>query len=457
MRVEASMIENEFSEAAGIEDWAARGAEAGDAAASFPRDAAPIVWSFEPGSNHEERLAAVLRTQEAHRNPFLEAASGLLRCLAEMPANLDRQGVDGLHQLLMQEVQTYTRLCEQANLRQDHMLAVRYALCTALDEVANLKPWSRDDLGGTGMWSTRSLLNKFHGESQGGKTVFLLIGRLANSPQEHLYVLEVMHHILSLGFMGDYRIQPDGHRMIETIRHRLYTMVAASREPVSRELSQHWKGAGQGKFKFLRAVPVWVSASVLGLALFGQFAWYKYQVLHEADVLEKKIAAIREIDAPSAPTGRSLRLAEILAPEIAQGKVRVDENDEHSLVVFKGDGMFAGGLAQLSPSSRAMIDKVGEAINNVNGKVRVVGHTDNQPLLKPRPQFADNQQLSERRAQSVAKVLTEKGVDSARIEIVGKGDTQPTTPNTTAAGRALNRRVEIEVLNDSTKPDAQGK
>lgn len=407
------------------------------------RDALSSELVFDPGPNHDTRLADVLLAVEQNRNPFVEAAGVLLRSLAELPKELNAEGLRGLHTLLTQELQTFTRLCEQANLRRDHMLAVRYALCTALDEAISQKPWAGGEAGNTGMWSTQALLNQFHGESQGGKTVFLLIGRLANSPDEHMPVLELIHHLLSLGFMGDYRVQADGHRMIETIRHRLYTMVSASREPVARELSPHWQGVGQGKFKLLRSIPVWVSASVLGLALFAQFSWYKYQLLNHTSAVEKNIHALASLQPPPQRRAVNLNLTALLQSEIAQGRVKVDENDQRALVVFTGDGMFAGGLDKLTPASLAILEKVAGAIRQVSGAVRVVGHTDNLRIATA--EFPSNQALSEKRAQSVVKMFVARGLDASRMEAIGKGDSQPLGPNTTDAGRAANRRVEIEV------------
>lgn len=399
---------------------------------------------FEPGPNHDNRLADVLLAVEQNRNPFLEAARVLLRSLAELPKDLGIEGVQGLHTLLTQELQIFTRLCEQANLRRDHMLASRYALCTALDEAISQKPWAGGEAGDTGMWSTQALLNQFHGENQGGKTVFLLIGRLANAPDEHMPVLELIHHLLSLGFMGDYRVQSDGHRMLETIRHRLYTLVSASHEPVARELSPHWQGVGQGRFKLLRSIPVWVSASVLGLALFAQFSWYKYQLLTRAAAVEKKIEGLAKLQPPVRQRpALHLNLTGLLQTEISQGRVKVDENDERALVALTGEGMFAGGLDKLSPNSLAILDKVAAALQQVSGSVQVVGHTDNQPIATP--EFPSNLVLSEKRAQSVVKVLVAKGMDPTRLQASGKGDTEPLAPNTTDAGRATNRRVDIAV------------
>lgn len=72
-----------------------------------------------------------------------------------------------------------------------------------------------------------------------------------------------------------------------------------------------------------------------------------------------------------------------------------------------------------------------------NSTVQVVGHTDSTGSA------AHNMNLSQRRAQSVANILTAGGVAANRIGTVGMGLTQPVASNDTAAGRAQNRRVEI--------------
>lgn len=75
-----------------------------------------------------------------------------------------------------------------------------------------------------------------------------------------------------------------------------------------------------------------------------------------------------------------------------------------------------------------------------NTSVQVVGHTDNVG------EAGYNQSLSERRANAVAAVLINNGVNPGRIRTYGRGESQPVASNLTAEGRAQNRRVEIVIL-----------
>lgn len=75
-----------------------------------------------------------------------------------------------------------------------------------------------------------------------------------------------------------------------------------------------------------------------------------------------------------------------------------------------------------------------------NSSIIVSGHTDNTGT------DAINNPLSQNRAKSVSAYLVGKGVSSSRITAVGYGSTQPVASNSTAAGRAQNRRVEIKIV-----------
>ena len=77
--------------------------------------------------------------------------------------------------------------------------------------------------------------------------------------------------------------------------------------------------------------------------------------------------------------------------------------------------------------------------DNPNSSVQVIGHTDNTGST------AHNQGLSERRASSVAAILTANGVASGRVRTFGVGYSQPVASNDTPGGRAQNRRVEVVI------------
>ncbi|WP_230413961.1 type VI secretion system protein TssL, long form [Collimonas silvisoli] len=392
----------------------------------------------------EEQVNRLARIKIA-RNPLLEAAKPLLLTLAQMPKTLDQATeVPVFRQLLEREVIGFQSLCGKADIKRAHVTTASYCLCTALDEAANSTHWGGSQHAGeVGAWSSQMLASTFHGDVDGGKKFFLLIGRLATQPEEHIDLLELMYHILCLGFEGQYSTDPNGRRQLETIRHRLLTMLTASREAVPRELSAHWQGQGVGKFKLLRSIPVWTTASLLALLLFGLFAWYKYQLMVQGNAVEADIVAIGKMTPPAVPLAASLKLAQLLKDEIARGQVTVDEDASHSGVTFKGDDMFIPGQATVNAKILPLLNKVAGEIAKVTGTVQVIGHSDNRPI-KTR-QFPDNQTLSQERAARVADVLQAGGVTANRVEIIGRGDSQPLTGNATAADRAKNRRVEIIV------------
>ena len=103
---------------------------------------------------------------------------------------------------------------------------------------------------------------------------------------------------------------------------------------------------------------------------------------------------------------------------------------------------FASGRTSLSGDGQQMLDGIIEQLMDASdAKVKVVGHADGMPVL--RGSYRSNWDLSQARANSAAKYLKSKGIDAGRIEAVGKAHTDPVAPQNTAAGRAMNRRVEV--------------
>lgn len=110
-------------------------------------------------------------------------------------------------------------------------------------------------------------------------------------------------------------------------------------------------------------------------------------------------------------------------------------------VTYTADTFFDFDKAVLKPAGKATLDELIANLKDLNLEVIIaVGHTDSIGSA------AYNQKLSERRAESVKAYLISRGVENDRVYTKGKGKSQPIADNKTAAGRAKNRRVDIEVV-----------
>jgi len=128
-----------------------------------------------------------------------------------------------------------------------------------------------------------------------------------------------------------------------------------------------------------------------------------------------------------------------------QEDMQAKQTERGTLVTF-GDVLFDLDKAELKPAGMRGIQKLAEFLNeNPERKVVVEGYTDSTGS------DSYNQQLSERRAQSVRRALTHAGVDPQRIQAVGYGEQYPVASNVSPSSRAMNRRVEVTISNDSQR------
>ena len=130
-----------------------------------------------------------------------------------------------------------------------------------------------------------------------------------------------------------------------------------------------------------------------------------------------------------------------LAQEIKLGQARVDKMPNDVLrVTMTNQTAFETNSANIKSGFHSTMDKLADVVVRYNKtSLTVVGHTDDVGTN------AYNQKLSEQRALSVAHYLEGKRVNSMRLAISGKGETQPVETNATETGRQANRRVEIYV------------
>ncbi len=132
-------------------------------------------------------------------------------------------------------------------------------------------------------------------------------------------------------------------------------------------------------------------------------------------------------------------IEEALAEELAQHEVELRKLPDNSIEVdLKGEATFATNSTSVKPSFQTALAKLGNVMTEYDSTmVHVIGHTDDQGS------HDYNQQLSEKRAISVASLLNTSGVHTTRLLTDGRGEQQPRASNATAQGRSHNRRVEI--------------
>ena len=130
------------------------------------------------------------------------------------------------------------------------------------------------------------------------------------------------------------------------------------------------------------------------------------------------------------------------------GKVDVDFNAEYVKLNLNGSILFASGKAELVKQAKPIVDKIGKILEKYNKNViEVEGHTDNVPI-RSSAKYENNEVLSVYRALAVTDRLRKnKNLNPKYIKFAGRGDYIPVADNSTAEGRAQNRRVEIKIYN----------
>ena len=105
-----------------------------------------------------------------------------------------------------------------------------------------------------------------------------------------------------------------------------------------------------------------------------------------------------------------------------------------------GKLLFGTDSDRLDPENQAIAERVAKGLASLGvDRLRVEGHTDDVGTA------AYNNDLSQRRAQAVAKTLAAAGLPNARIDVVGLGKSKPVDDNRSAEGRLQNRRVAVVV------------
>jgi chemotaxis protein MotB len=167
---------------------------------------------------------------------------------------------------------------------------------------------------------------------------------------------------------------------------------------------------------------------------------------------------VASLDSSAAESAKMRQELENLRKQMQQGKsaseatgfkgdVKIDPNAGTITVTLPNSILFSSGKATLKNSTNSDLNHVYSVLRErYSGKqVDVVGHTDTDPIVKTKNLWKDNWDLSAGRALTVVRYLVDKGVSPKNIRGVACGQSRPVASNSSSAGKAKNRRVEIVV------------
>ncbi|MFK3968907.1 type VI secretion system protein TssL, long form [Ensifer adhaerens] len=391
---------------------------------------------------------------DGHAYSIVGAAAPLLDLCGVLRSGALHQDVEQFRLDVLREINKFETRLMPMGLRGSVVRASKYAVCATIDDLVLNTGW-----GGRSIWAKRSLVSTLFGETWGGDRFFEILTQLKREPSINTEVLELMYYCISLGFEGRYRIAERGISQLTVIREDLFRLLRSLQGNVERDISPHWRGAEAEPKHISRVSLLSVAAACVVLtaclyvALAVSLANRKIVVTEALAKLPPvgKVQITRVQPAPPNAGARvvvlqSERLRRFLEPEIEQGLVTVKEDARSITVLVKGNGMFESASATVFQNFIPLLLRVGEALNSQTGDVVVAGHTDSAPIRSKK--FASNVALSLARANSVSAIIASRMREPARLRQEGRGDAEPIADNKSAAGRQLNRRIELIVAKE---------
>jgi type VI secretion system protein ImpK len=392
-----------------------------------------------PAPGEPENLSGALREMLGQGlNPLVRAASPLLLLagrLRQSPAHAD---VAGLRRQVVDEIRRFEARARASGAAPEVVMAGRYVLCATVDEAVLSTPW-----GGHSEWAQQSLLVALHREAWGGQKFFEMLDRISAQADRHIDLIELQYLCLSVGFAGKYRVADRGAAQLADVQQSLYRRIRDQRGAPPSALSLRWQGRQDRRNPVLRYVPLWVFAAATATVLSLTFVVLYARLVTAASPVHAALARIgADVVAATAPAPAGPTLKQLLASEEARRAVLVEEAGGRTTVTLLAADLFASGSERLNPAARNTVHAIAQAVQQVPGRVMVVGHTDDQPIRSLR--FQDNFALSRARAETVARLLRQEIEAPARVQANGMGATQPRyRPENSRENRSRNRRVEI--------------
>ena len=375
----------------------------------------------------------------AGANRLLGIAIPLVALIGRLRISVSLPNVSRMLQQAIRAVREFES--ELAKLRYPQELSsdAHYVLCAAIDQAVLSTPW-----GLRSEWASQGLTVTFHKEALGGKYFFDVLERACSDPARNIDLLELQYICLCLGFAGKFQEDPRGAGRLAELRDDAYRRIRDVRGTPESGLSLRWEGEHDRRHRLVRYAPLWVVAAAASAFILGSFLVFKFALHRIADTVHTELAGLAtshpDYTKTIAPASRqAVTLQQLLSAQQNAGVLSVEETDKGTLVSLIADDLFASGSATLNPRYVELVHQVAEALNQVPGRVVVMGHTDDRPIRTLR--FADNVELSRARAVSVKDLLAQPPLaEPARLSWEGLGSSAPKFQPTDSP---KNRRIEI--------------
>lgn len=156
----------------------------------------------------------------AGHNALLSAAAAILTQSNHLRKQWPDNSVITAQTHLINLVEQFMRDGQAASYSAPILLASRYFLCATLDEIIASSSWVEKDA-----WDEVALLRFFKQEPSNSNRFFLILQRSCENPEEHIDLIELGFHCLSIGFMGDYKDKVNGTEIITKLMDKLYQII----------------------------------------------------------------------------------------------------------------------------------------------------------------------------------------------------------------------------------------
>ncbi|WP_063534787.1 OmpA family protein [Burkholderia sp. MSMB1589WGS] len=202
-----------------------------------------------------------------------------------------------------------------------------------------------------------------------------------------------------------------------------------------------------------QTAPIWAAFGDLMSVLLGAFVLILVGVIGVQLELSSKLDA--EVRQRQLESQRRKTLEQALAGPLAAGRVTL----VNGRIGISGSVLFALNSDELQPSGRDLLKSLAgplAAYLDANHEILMVsGFADDLQVRTGNRRFADNWELSAKRALTVTRAFIDEGVPAASVFAAAFGSEQPVSPNSDDAGRAKNRRVEIAPVPRRTTGDGE--